>query len=205
MVSGEFIIPNEYDVPNVNNDVPAQYCETPEHVGRDLEDIDLNQYWNQAIQDGMGPGPENNVEQPPEPEFADNCDPPEIELSKNTDIGEDLNDTLSARDRIIMAGRDGLTSPSDAANIAATIHAPSGAEDTYAQLTQAAWNTGVVGSQEYMDATIRQHGKNPATELNNMQIQQEIENASEYQGKPLNEQSYYDENGKDITHENIRE
>ena len=86
MTSGEFIIPNEYDIPDVNNDVSAQYCEAPEHAGRDLEDIDLNQYWDQPtddrgrmIDEGMGPGPETNVEQPQESEIAGSCDPPDYD------------------------------------------------------------------------------------------------------------------------------
>jgi len=94
MTNGEYIMPNEYDIPDVNNDVSAQYCEAPEHAGRDLEDIDLNQYWDQPpddrgrmIDEGMGPGPEINTEQPQESEIAGSCDPPE-----NDSVGTDLNE-----------------------------------------------------------------------------------------------------------------
>ena len=111
----------------------------------------------------------------------------------------------SARSRIITAGADGLQSPSVLAQGVAEARAPAGAEDAYAQGLQATWNMGVQGSNEYMDATIRQHGASPSAELNNMQIQQEINNASDYQGKPLREQSYYDENGAEITDEKLRE
>ena len=81
----------------------------------------------------------------------------------------------SAISNIINAGAEGLSSPSDAANIAAAIRAPEGAEDAYAQLAQSGWNMGVTGSGEFMDATIRQHGASPSVELQNLQIQQAIE------------------------------
>jgi len=94
MTSGEYIIPNEYDIPNINNDVPAHYCDAPEHmnIDNDLENLDLNQYWDQPaddrgrmIDEGMGAGPEVNTEQPQESEIAGNCDPPEYD-------GMDLNE-----------------------------------------------------------------------------------------------------------------
>ena len=50
----------------------AIYCDAPAHVGRNPDDI------IRQINEGMGPGPENNVEQPQEPEYADIApDPPE--------------------------------------------------------------------------------------------------------------------------------
>ena len=95
MVSGEYALPNEnWNDSYIENDRPAYITEAPEHAGRDLEDINLNQYWdqppmddrNRMIEEGMGPGPENNVEQPVESESAGHCDPPE-----NEDFGYDLN------------------------------------------------------------------------------------------------------------------
>lgn len=78
--------PDYTHMTNFNNDF-ADYCNAPDHVNVDgnLEDIDLNQYRNREIEEGMGPGPENDVKQPRESEFGDNCDPP-----KNTDFGGDL-------------------------------------------------------------------------------------------------------------------
>ena len=86
MTSGEYIIPNEYDIPNVNNDVPAHYAEyTPSPHALDLNQIEQNDYrlpYDREIEEGMGPGPENDYEHYPEPDIADHCDPP----------GEDLNE-----------------------------------------------------------------------------------------------------------------
>ena len=74
----------------------ANYCDAPAHMNIDsnFENIDLNQYWdqppmddrNRMIEEGMGPGHENDVEQPPEAESAGHCDPPD-----NADFGYDLN------------------------------------------------------------------------------------------------------------------
>jgi len=111
----------------------------------------------------------------------------------------------SARERILTAGAEGINSPSDLAQGVSAWRSPPGAENVYAQGLQAAWNMGVVGSNEFMEATIRQHGNSPAVELNNLQIQQEINNASNYQGEPLNEHSNFDENGVDITDEKLRD
>ena len=118
----EYTIPNEYDIPNVNNDVPAQYCDAPEHMNIDdnLENTDLNQYWDQpvderdqAIQDGMGAGPETNVEQYPESEFADNCDPPD-HLSDETEQVENTSDDLNSDNS--FENTDDVTSGNDTVN-----------------------------------------------------------------------------------------
>jgi len=112
----------------------------------------------------------------------------------------------SALSNILTAGAEGARSPSDLAQATGALRAPPGAEDVYAQGLQAGWNMGVVGSGEYMDATIRQHGRSPSAELEAMQIQQSIDAASEYQGEPLRDnEDYYDENGVMITDEKLRE
>ncbi|GHU84383.1 hypothetical protein FACS189473_1590 [Spirochaetia bacterium] len=56
-----------------------------------------------------------------------------------------------------------------------------GATEASAQLTQMAIDGGPVIAEELMGATIRQHGKSPTVELNQMQIQRAIEAGS----KPL--------------------
>jgi len=111
-------------------------------------------------------------------------------LDDGIDLGYDYDEAIqaaneaptelpesSALSNILTAGADGFSSPSDLAQITAEIHphvAP-GTEEVVAQGLQAGWNMGVEGSRELMDATIRQHGAGPASDLQNLQIQQAIE------------------------------
>jgi len=66
----------------------AIYCDAPANVGIGTDGIDLNDYRIREINDGMGAGPESNVEQYPEPEYAGHCDPPETYTSTDIDISE---------------------------------------------------------------------------------------------------------------------
>jgi hypothetical protein len=127
------------------------------------------------------------------------------------DDGVDLNgennanNETSALSNILTAGANGLHSPSDLALIAGA-YAPPNAEDASARLVQAGYNVAVEGSKEYMGAEIRQHGLSPAAELNNLEIEQAIDNASEPLDEPLHDnEDYYDENGVMITDEKLRE
>ena len=68
-------------------DIPQEsaiYCDAPANVGMGTDGIDLNDFRNREIEEGMGPGPENDVEQPQEPEYADVAPDPPID----TDISE---------------------------------------------------------------------------------------------------------------------
>jgi len=60
----------------------AIYCDAPAHVGRSPDDI------IRQINEGMGPGPENDVEQPLKPESAGHCDPPEDMEVADSDISD---------------------------------------------------------------------------------------------------------------------
>ena len=96
MTSGEYYIPKDYThMTNFKSD-EDKYCEVPAHVDRNLEDIDLNQYWNQPkdirdreIKEGMGAVPEINAEQPQKPEYGE-C-PPDPPKTDGTDSDNDLN------------------------------------------------------------------------------------------------------------------
>jgi len=79
----------------------------------------------------------------------------------------------SALNNILKAGLAGAASPSNAAQIAGAF-APSGAEEAAAQGIQAAVNVGVASSREFMNATIRQHGRSPSAVLQDMKIQQAL-------------------------------
>ena len=82
----------------------------------------------------------------------------------------------SALSNILNAGTSGATSPSEFAQVVASHHkVPSGAESVVAQGLQASWNMGVTGSEEFMKATIRQHGRSAGAVLQDMQIRQAIE------------------------------
>jgi hypothetical protein len=72
----------------------------------------------------------------------------------------------SALLNIINAGAEGAASTADTA------------QDVYTQGLRAGLNMGIEGSREFMDAAIRQHGKSPAAVLQEMQIQQAIDSAS---------------------------
>ena len=117
MANGELALPNGNWTDNyMENDRPAYVTEAPDHANRSLEDIDLNQYWdqpnetteetkpdlndlNEATQDiaegvaetGRIKGEREENEELNnalnQTETADNCDPPQ-----NDDIGMDLND-----------------------------------------------------------------------------------------------------------------
>jgi hypothetical protein len=80
----------------------------------------------------------------------------------------------SALSNIINAGAAGAE-PGRLAQIGGDILAPPGAEEAVAQGLQMGANMGVAGSREFMDATIRQHGKSPAVEYNEMLIAQAID------------------------------
>ena len=107
MANGEYTIPNDYTHMTNSNSEYADYCDAPDHVNvdRNLENFDLNQYLNQPenirdreIEEGMGPGPEINTEQPQESEIAGGCDPPQevgIDLNKKTNENEAESDELS--------------------------------------------------------------------------------------------------------------
>ena len=107
MVSGEYTIPNDYTHMTNSNSEYADYCEAPAHVNVDgnLDNFDLNPYLNKPenirdreIEEGKGPGPEINTEQPQESEIAGGCDPPQevgIDLNKKTNENEAENDELS--------------------------------------------------------------------------------------------------------------
>jgi len=84
----------------------------------------------------------------------------------------------SALKNILNAGAVGAASPSEAAQIVASAsrHTPPGAESTAAQVLQAGVNMAVVGSYEFMAATIRQHGRSPSAVLQDLKIQQAIDN-----------------------------
>jgi hypothetical protein len=84
----------------------------------------------------------------------------------------------SALKNILNAGAIGAASPSKAAQIAASAsrHTPPGAESTVAQVLQAGVNMAVVGSKEFMEGTIRQHGRSPSAVLQDLKIQQAIDN-----------------------------
>ena len=122
--------------------------------------------------------------------------------------GIDLNAEPTARNRIIMAGYDGLNNPSDLANITAAFRSPPGAEDAYAQMAQATWNMGVTGSRELMAGVNETYG-NPEGELQNIRIQQAIEEGANAAGNPEaladNEPVYDPETGEDLTDEKYRD
>jgi len=84
----------------------------------------------------------------------------------------------SALKNILNAGAIGAASPSEAAQIAASAsrHTPPGAESAVAQGLQAGANMAVVGSKEFMEGTIRQHGRSPSAVLQDLKIQQAIDN-----------------------------
>jgi hypothetical protein len=89
-------------------------------------------------------------------------------------------DGSSARDKIMDAGARGIfSSPSPAATAsAALLNTPPGTEDAAARLLQTGWNSGIAASQEFMAATIRQHGPGPAATLQNLKIQKAIHDAA---------------------------
>ena len=86
----------------------------------------------------------------------------------------------SALSNIINAGASGAVSAGEIAQLVAETHpkVPPGAEGVVAQGLQAAWNMGIAGSKEFMDATIRQHGRSTGSELQSIQIHQAIENGA---------------------------
>ena len=84
--------PEIMDSPVLNDDVPAIYQEAPANVGAGPEAIDLNQYYQpdereRMIEEGMGPGPETNVEEFPDAEYADAPPDPPQDVDMNVDMG----------------------------------------------------------------------------------------------------------------------
>ena len=118
MASGELALPNENGTDSyIENDRPAYVTEATDHAGRSLEDIDLNQYWDQPngtteeikpdindlneVTEDIATGVaeagrikgereenEERINALNEPECADHCDPPE---SHSEESGENLN------------------------------------------------------------------------------------------------------------------
>jgi len=121
-------------------------------------------------------------------------------------------DEPSALSNILEAGAEGLYEPSDLAQIAGAF-SPPGAEDATAQLIQAGWNAGVTGSEEFMEATIDQHGRSPLVEYNEALISEAIADGVEDAGRtePLvegfieNEDVFDGITGENLTDESLRE
>jgi hypothetical protein len=130
-----------------------------------------------------------NEAEPPVAELQGEANTLEIEPSDDEiDLGYDYDEAIqaaneiaeqppetSAASNILTSVSDGLASPSDLAQFSGEFISPPGAEDAVARGLQAGLNMGVTGSEEFMTATIRQHGIGPAAELQNLQIQQAIE------------------------------
>jgi hypothetical protein len=118
----------------------------------------------------------------------------------------------SALSNILEAGAEGLYEPSDLAQNAGAF-SPPGAEDATAQLIQAGWNAGVTGSEEFMEATIDQHGRSPSVEYNEALISEAIADGVEAAGRtePLvdgfidNEDVFDGITGENLTDESLRE
>jgi len=99
-----------------------------------------------------------------------------------TNTNQSTKNQPSALGNILNAGASGMASPSAAAQIAAGLRAPPGAENAYAQGAQAAWNMGVAGSREMMAGTIRQQGRSPSVALQDMKIKQSISQSAPNKG-----------------------
>jgi hypothetical protein len=147
------------------------------------------------------------------------------------DDGFDLNaDSMSKRSEPYAAGRiwgsamDGFMNPSDGAKLGAAFggkpfgeELPPEAKDPLSQIYQAGWNVGVQGSEEYAQVLHDQYGPSAASELNEMQWNQEhgevleslnrpepIESIS-YDDIPEEGMSIYDgETGIDLTDERLQ-
>jgi hypothetical protein len=92
------------------------------------------------------------------------------------ELGGYLSVNTSAMGAIMTAGARGAASPSKTAEAAAAVlDLPPGADDVVPAALQAAANMAVAGAGEFMGATVRQHGGSPATTLNNMQINVQIQ------------------------------
>jgi len=128
----------------------------------------------------------NETEQPiSEPELAElQNEAAALEIEPLVEVITEQPYEASALENIINAGASGTVSASPLAQIGGEIIAPPGAEEAVTQGLQAAWNMGVEGSREFMDAAIRQHGESPAVEYNELLIQQAIDNAA----NPVDEQ-----------------
>jgi hypothetical protein len=83
----------------------------------------------------------------------------------------------------MFAGATGAAAPSKAAEIAAGVgkRIPPGSDEAAAQMLQVAANMAVVSTGEFMDATIRQHGRSPSVTLNEKQISTQIQQDSKKQ------------------------
>lgn len=136
------------------------------------------------------------------------------ELQNEVDVLEiEPLDETNAISTIINAGAEGLSSPSDLAQIGAALFSPAGSEDAVAQALQAGWEVGVAGSAEMMEATINQHGISPSVEYNEALISQAIEEGVEATGRtepltevfPDNEDIFDGETGINLTDESLRE
>jgi hypothetical protein len=86
---------------------------------------------------------------------------------------ENQSNEPSALSEIVHKGVEGATSPSKLAQIAGAF-APPGTEHVVAQGLQAAANMAVKGSEKFMEATVRQHGRSPSAVLQDLKIQQAI-------------------------------
>jgi len=88
----------------------------------------------------------------------------------------------------MFAGATGAAAPSKAAKAVVAVadalgvvKTPLGTDEVVAQGLQAVANMTVVGSGEFMDATIRQYGKSPSVALNERQINAQIQQNSKRQ------------------------
>lgn len=84
------------------------------------------------------------------------------------------NDEPSTLYQTIKAGAEGAVSPSPGAKIVGGILAPPGAKEAAAQGLQIGANAALFFSKGFMEGVVRQHGKSPSAELNNMKIHQAI-------------------------------
>ena len=80
----------------------------------------------------------------------------------------------SALSNILTAGASGAE-PGALAQIGGEIIAPPGAGEAVAQGLQMGANAAIVGSGEFIEATINQHGRSPSVEYNEILIQQAID------------------------------
>lgn len=186
---------NPDTVGDVSGDIGSDF-------GGDLSNdtgVDLNGDNNQNLSDGTDT--DTGLDEP----IGDDLNACNV-IQADNEITEEQPHETSALSNILTAGAGGVHSPSDLAQVAAELRAHSGTEDVYAQGLQAIWNMGVVGSGEMMDSTIRQYGRGPVANLENIQINQAIADvASKPLNEPLREQDYYDESGVKITDEKPHE
>jgi len=172
------------DIADVGVDSDVSTSESTDIGIESLADIPIEEATLDSLNEAEPPISEQELT-----ELQGEADALDIEpLDEGVDLGYDYDEAIqaanevaeqppetSALSNILTSGADGLTSPSELAQIGGDIISPPGAEDAVTSGLQAGWNMGVTGSEEFMAATIRQHGIGPAAELQNLQIQQAIE------------------------------